>query len=193
MFTVTDAVDNTSAAPVTLAPYVSIQRQDLPAGLGKSNIVHEGAVGILDPEKSVLRLASYKQWKKKGEIDWPSRGGWLGVTDKYWMTAFIPDQHERIDAKVRLIADQASHVDVYEATYSGAPARHRAGRAGGRGQPPVRRRQGRAGAQRLQEIPRRAAFRRRHRLGPPVLHHQADLHPAGVLLPDTSATSASPS
>ena len=120
MFTVTDVVDNTGSAPVTLAPYVSIQRQDLPAGLGKSNIVHEGAVGILDPDKSVLRLASYKQWKKKSEIDWPSRGGWLGVTDKYWMTAFIPDQHERIDAKVRLIADQASHVDVYEATYSGA-------------------------------------------------------------------------
>ena len=129
MFTVTDAVDNTGAAPVTLAPYVSIQRQDLPTGLGKSNIVHEGAVGILDPEKSVLRLASYKQWKKKGEIDWPSRGGWLGVTDKYWMTAFIPDQRERIDAKVRLITDQASHVDVYEATYSGAP---RAIPAGGR-------------------------------------------------------------
>ena len=120
MFTVTDAVDNTGAAPVTLAPYVSIQRQDLPAGLGKTNIVHEGAVGILDPDKSVLRLASYKQWKKKGEIDWPSRGGWLGVTDKYWMTAFIPDQHERIDAKVRLVTERASHVDVYEATYSGA-------------------------------------------------------------------------
>jgi YidC/Oxa1 family membrane protein insertase len=129
MFTVTDVVDNTGAAPVTLAPYVSIQRQDLPAGLGKSNIVHEGAVGILDPEKSVLRLASYKQWKKKGEIDWPSRGGWLGVTDKYWMTAFIPDQHEHIDAKVRLVPDQASHVDVYEATYSGQP---RAVPAGGR-------------------------------------------------------------
>ena len=121
MFTVVETVDNTGAAPVKLAPYVSIQRQDLPTGLGKSNIVHEGAVGILDPDKSVLRLASYKQWKKKGEIDWPSRGGWLGVTDKYWMTAFIPDQHERIDAKVRLITDSGTNIDVYEATYSGAP------------------------------------------------------------------------
>jgi YidC/Oxa1 family membrane protein insertase len=121
MFTVTDAVDNTGAVAVTLAPYVSIQRQDLPPGLGKSNIVHEGAVGALGVGKYDLDQVTYKKWKKKGEIEWPSQGGWLGVTDKYWMTAFVPDQQERISARVREITDRATGIDVYEATYSGAP------------------------------------------------------------------------
>ena len=120
MFTVVDTVDNTGAAPVSVAPYVSIQRQDLPPGLGKSNIVHEGAVGALGIGKFDLDQVTYKKWKKKGEVEWQSRGGWLGITDKYWMTAFVPEQQERINAEVREVTDHATGIDVYEATYSGA-------------------------------------------------------------------------
>jgi YidC/Oxa1 family membrane protein insertase len=119
MFTITDTVANGAAAPVTVAPYVSVQRQGLPPGLGKINIVHEGAVGVLGVDNRDLRLAGYKSWKKKGQIDWRSRGGWLGITDKYWMTAFAPDQGLMIDAKARVTTDAASGVDIYETTYSG--------------------------------------------------------------------------
>jgi YidC/Oxa1 family membrane protein insertase len=121
MFTITDEVANTSPAPVTLAPYVSVQRQGLPGGLNRNNIVHEGAIGVLGVDKPTLRLDSYKSWKKKGEVDWPSRGGWLGVTDKYWMAAFIPAQSEAVDAKIRVTRDPRAGVDIYEATYVGAP------------------------------------------------------------------------
>ncbi len=120
MFTIADTVTNTGAAPIAVAPYVSIQRQDLPAGLGRTNIVHEGAVGVLGTDKPELRELTYKAWKKKGDTDWPSKGGWLGVTDKYWMTAFIPEQSEAISAKARLVHDNASGIDIYEATYGGS-------------------------------------------------------------------------
>ena len=119
MFAITDSVANGSGAPVTVAPYVSVQRQGLPPGLGKINIVHEGAIGVLGVDNRDLRLAGYKSWKKKGQIDWRSRGGWLGITDKYWMTAFIPDPSLMIDAKARVTADAASGVDIYETTYGG--------------------------------------------------------------------------
>ncbi|HZK98372.1 MAG TPA: membrane protein insertase YidC [Caulobacteraceae bacterium] len=118
MFTFTDTVANTGPAPVTLLPYVSVQRQGLPGGLNKNNIVHEGAIGVLGLDKPDLQLASYKDWKKKGEIDWQSRGGWLGITDKYWMTAFVPIQSERIDAKARVTTDRATGIDIYETTYT---------------------------------------------------------------------------
>ena len=118
LFTVTDTVANLGAAPVTVAPYVSVQRQGLPPGLAKSNIVHEGAIGVLGLDSPDLRLAGYKDWKKKGEIDWSSKGGWFGITDKYWMTAFIPTQSEQIDAKARVTTDQATGIDIYETTYS---------------------------------------------------------------------------
>jgi YidC/Oxa1 family membrane protein insertase len=97
-----------------------VQRQGLPAGLAKSNIVHEGAVGVLGLDKPELRLANYKSWKKKGEIDWQSRGGWFGITDKYWMTTFVPAQTETIAAKARVTTDAATAIDIYETSYSGA-------------------------------------------------------------------------
>ncbi|HEV2364485.1 MAG TPA: membrane protein insertase YidC [Caulobacteraceae bacterium] len=121
MFTITDQVANRSAAAVSIAPYVSVQRQGLPVDRQRSRIVHEGAIGILGLGSADLRQASYASWKKKGEEDWQSTGGWLGITDKYWMTAFIPAQNQRIDAKIRVTPDPATGIDIYEATYSQQP------------------------------------------------------------------------
>jgi len=121
MFTISDSVTNTSAAPVTLAPYVSVQRQGLPDGLNKSGIVHEGAVGMLGEDRVELRKLTYKDWKKKSEQDWRSKGGWLGITDKYWMTTFVPSQTEVIDAKARVTTDPTTGIDIYETSYVGQP------------------------------------------------------------------------
>lgn len=117
MFKITDTVANQGAGPATLTPYVSVKRIGLPADLGKNNIVHEGAIGVLGVDKLSLKLAGYKSWKKKGEIAWPSTGGWLGITDKYWMTAFIPGQAEHLDARIRAGADPATGAEIYEAAY----------------------------------------------------------------------------
>jgi YidC/Oxa1 family membrane protein insertase len=124
MFTVTDQVINHGGGAVTLAPFASVKRLGIPPGLGKVNIVHEGAIGVLGTDHQKLDLASYKDWKKKGDdqsadksdVDWPSRGGWFGVTDKYWMTAFIPAQKEHVDAKLRYKDDGAAG-EIYDAAY----------------------------------------------------------------------------
>ncbi len=121
MFTITDTVVNGGATPVTLAPYASVERRGLPPDPNKSGLVHEGAIGVLGLDKPELKLTSYKSWKKKGEVDWQSNGGWLGITDKYWMTTFIPRQSEHIDAKIREAPDAATGADVYEAAYLGSP------------------------------------------------------------------------
>jgi YidC/Oxa1 family membrane protein insertase len=119
MFTITDTVANQSAGPVTVAPYASVKRIGLPETVGKSGNVHEGATGVLAADTQQLKLSSYKDWKKKGSQEWPSHGGWLGVTDKYWMTTFIPPQNEPISASLRAAADPAGE-DIYEAAYLGA-------------------------------------------------------------------------
>jgi YidC/Oxa1 family membrane protein insertase len=120
MFTVTDQVANNAAQAASLRPYGMVEQQGLPADLGNSNIVHEGAIGMLgDPAKYELKLSKYKDWKKKGYPDLASKGGWLGVTEKYWLTALIPDQSEAITAKFPM--QQQGGVDVYKTGFLGAP------------------------------------------------------------------------
>jgi len=121
MFTFTDTVTNGGAAPATVAPFASVERDGLPVASSKSNIVHEGAIGVLGADHPALVQPSYKDWKnKKGQQEFPSVGGWFGVTDKYWMTTFIPPQDEHINASLRTKTD-ASGGDIYDAAYLGAP------------------------------------------------------------------------
>jgi YidC/Oxa1 family membrane protein insertase len=123
MFTVTDQVANRAAMAASLRPYGMVEQQGLPADPTTSNIVHEGAIGMLGDGsaagKYTLKLAKYKDWKKKGYADVTSKGGWVGVTEKYWLTAVIPDQSETVTAKFPV--DPVSGVDVYKSGYLGAP------------------------------------------------------------------------
>ena len=101
MFTVTDKVVNAAGQPVALQPYASVQQRGMPGDLANSNIVHEGAIGMLDGK---LVMKNYKDWKKAPVIDGDSHGGWLGITEKYWLSALIPDQSTPITATSRSTA-----------------------------------------------------------------------------------------
>jgi YidC/Oxa1 family membrane protein insertase len=114
MFTVVDTVTNRGAAPVQLAPYASVQRQGLPADLSANMILHEGAVGYLGER---LKLIKFKDWKKKGVDASVSTGGWVGITDKYWLAAAVPQQKEEVRGAFRV--STVNGVDVYEANYVG--------------------------------------------------------------------------
>ena len=117
MFTVTDTVINQGTTPATIAPYATVEREGLPPDSQKAWNVHQGALGWLGDGKQDLKLHSYKDWAKKGEIDYPSTGGWLGVTDKYWLAALVPDQKEAIKAAFRVTP--ASGVQIYDASFLG--------------------------------------------------------------------------
>ncbi len=87
MFTITDTVTNGTNQAVQLAPFGVIRRQNVPEqALG---IAHEGFIGWLDGR---LEDKKYKKIAKKGPFKQNSETGWLGLTDKYWMAALVPDQ-----------------------------------------------------------------------------------------------------
>jgi len=115
MFTVVDAVTNTGSTPIKLAAYASVQRQGQPE-LSKSLYIFEGAVGALGGQ---LRLETYKGWKKKGDQTFDSTGGWLGLTDKYWLAALVPNQITPVKAQYRV--DNVDGVDVFETDYVAPP------------------------------------------------------------------------
>ena len=119
LFTVKDTVANLSDAAITIAPYGRVERQGLPDGLGKQMILHEGVIGTFGEGKSYsTEQIKYKDMVKKARVDEKSTGGWMGITDKYWMAALIPAQTDKIDARfsVRNVQD----VEVHEANMLGA-------------------------------------------------------------------------
>lgn len=99
MFAVTDTVANFSPTPITIRPYARLERQGVPADLGRNQILHEGAIGTFGEDGAyATEQLKYGAWVKKPVQEHQSTGGWLGITDKYWMAALIPAQDERIEA-----------------------------------------------------------------------------------------------
>ncbi len=115
MITVTSRVDNTSSRPVTLMPYALILRSGTPPTSGYY-ILHEGPIAVLGER---LRLIDYKDVQKAGTITESSNGGWLGITDKYWLVSLIPDQQEKIAA--HFVHSLPDKTDRYQVDYLGTP------------------------------------------------------------------------
>ncbi|HUB64821.1 MAG TPA: membrane protein insertase YidC [Methylocella sp.] len=97
MFTVTDSIENKSAQPIALHPYAFVKRHGKPQSAGYS-ILHEGFVGVIGD--SGVQQIKYDKIEKEdhGTKSFSGTGGWLGLTDKYWAAAVIPDQNESIEA-----------------------------------------------------------------------------------------------
>lgn len=119
MFTLTDTVANLGTQAVTLAPYGRVERFGFPEHLGKEMISHEGAIGTFSKNSGfATEQHKYRDWLKKPRIARETTGGWLGITDKYWFAALIPQQDETIQAEFR-VRDQGT-VKVQEASTLGA-------------------------------------------------------------------------
>jgi YidC/Oxa1 family membrane protein insertase len=112
MFTITQRVENTGTAPVTLFPYALISRTGLPVTSG-FYLLHEGPVGVFNGR---LQELSYDDIKEKPSTS-ESHGGWLGITDKYWLAALIPDQSAKVNA--RFLHSREGTTDKYQADWLG--------------------------------------------------------------------------
>ncbi|HVZ92835.1 MAG TPA: membrane protein insertase YidC [Rhizomicrobium sp.] len=114
MFTITDSVSNASAKAATLYPYAYVARDGVP----KTQhywVLHEGFVGVGDGS---LKDPSYDDFKDAGAPPqtFRSTGGWLGITDKYWMAAAIPPQDQAFDAAYRATPYRGEE-KAYQADY----------------------------------------------------------------------------
>ncbi|GAA0549845.1 YidC/Oxa1 family membrane protein insertase [Rhizomicrobium palustre] len=100
MFTITDSVKKTNGGgAVTLYPYALVVRDGLPQHQSYA-LLHEGFIGSA---KGKLEDATYKDFDKEDAKPkaFDSTGGWLGITDKYWMAAVIPPQNDAFNGTFR--------------------------------------------------------------------------------------------
>ncbi|MEZ5823823.1 MAG: membrane protein insertase YidC [Geminicoccaceae bacterium] len=97
MFELTRKVTNNGSEPVALYPYDLVSRWGTPKISG-FYILHEGPIGVMD---GTLTEIDYSDLQEDGDVEMTTTGGWLGITDKYWLTALVPDQAEPLTATFR--------------------------------------------------------------------------------------------
>lgn len=115
MFSVDQRVENYGAKPVTLHPYALVSRTGTPKTEGMY-ILHEGPLGVLD---GTLKEIKYDDLKKEGSVRQKSTGGWAGITDKYWLTALVPDQKAEMTG--RFVHQAQGNADRYQVDFTGGP------------------------------------------------------------------------
>jgi YidC/Oxa1 family membrane protein insertase len=114
MFTMRQSVESKRDEAVSLMPYGLITRFGTPPTSGFF-ILYEGPLGVFN---GTLEEVSYKDLQEKGVITHHTTGGWIGITDKYWLSALAPDQEQPITA--RFVFQRAAGTNQYQVDYVGA-------------------------------------------------------------------------
>mgnify|MGYP006415941715 CR=1 FL=1 len=106
MFSVKQEVINNSSSKLEIYPYRLIKRINTPKTINFF-ILHEGLISLVNDEllekgyDDLLDDCSSSMPIKDSFCDAKAQGGWLGFTDKYWMSVLIPDPNEPINVNYR--------------------------------------------------------------------------------------------
>ncbi len=115
MFSVTQKVTNTTSSTGNVAQYGRIVRKGRPGGMSLY-ILHEGPMWSLDDG---IEEFTYSDLEDLGKTEKntarATAGGWVGITDKYWLVALIPDQKKEFSAEIYRRGDEAQ--ETFYANY----------------------------------------------------------------------------
>ena len=94
LFKITQGIKNKSNKSFQFYPYAQITRKGKPEGR-QIYILHEGFLGVFGEE---LKEENYDDIEKE-KFSINSSKGWLGITDKYWLTAIVPEKGKEFKAE----------------------------------------------------------------------------------------------
>lgn len=113
MFTIKQATYNKSGRPISTQYYGLINRDHEEKPDNVVNILHQGMIGAVAGQLQEFSYDKIKDSKKesfpKGELNW------FGITDKYWLAAFIPDEAEHYSANYNYVLKAGR--DKYQADF----------------------------------------------------------------------------
>src|SRR3954447_340714 len=112
LFSIKDDVTNVGNAPVTLYPFALISRHGTPQVAGYY-ILHEGLIGYLGDQG--LQEYGYKKIDDAKSVSFKVTDGWLGITDKYWASALLPDTNAQLQA--RFSSNPVGAIKTYQTDY----------------------------------------------------------------------------
>ena len=94
MFNIEQTVTNNTSEDLNLYPYGLLNRTGFPK-LSGLFILHEGPIGVLNDR---VKEIDYDDLEDEKKISEKSNTGWIGITDKYWLAALIPNQKLSFEA-----------------------------------------------------------------------------------------------
>jgi len=94
LFKITQSIKNNSDKSFQFYPYAQINRKGKPEGR-QIYILHEGFLGVFGEE---LKEENFDDVEKE-KFSISSTKGWLGITDKYWLTAIVPEKGKEFKAE----------------------------------------------------------------------------------------------
>ncbi len=112
LFSIKQSVENYSAKPISIQFYGLINKTHENKPDNMVNILHQGMIGAIKGELQEYTYDKIKDEKKhafNGEVNW------LGITDKYWLAAFVPDKAEQYIANYNFAIKQGK--DKYQSDF----------------------------------------------------------------------------
>src|SRR3546814_40346 len=100
MFTITQRVVNRGEGAVAVRPWTLATRE----GVSKDPdawTIHTGPIGVFDGTANYSVNFKDLDDAGRGGRRFATTGGWIGFTDKYWLTALIPGQNTQVDSGFR--------------------------------------------------------------------------------------------
>ena len=103
MFSVDQLVENNSDKNITVSTY-GLLSQTAHTLESEHSIVHEGIIGHLNDKLEEVKL---KDLEKDGATKLISKGGWVGITNKYWLSTIVPDQDKDVNISYKVTKDKS--------------------------------------------------------------------------------------
>jgi YidC/Oxa1 family membrane protein insertase len=99
MITAEQSFTNGAATEAQVAPFGVISRKGQSPDPDTFNL-HVGPMGVFNGTITDLDYDDLIE-APNSQVDYTTTGGWLGVTEKYWLAALVPDQKAKVKASFR--------------------------------------------------------------------------------------------
>ncbi|MBO0661646.1 membrane protein insertase YidC [Jiella sp. MQZ9-1] len=117
MFTIEDSIENDGSSPVKVSPYGRVVRYSKPE-VASAYVLFEGLLGVFGDDGLKEVKYSAIEDSKKDALPKSTDGGWMGITDKYWATALVPEASRPFSSQFLYLTGQRPH---YQSEYVSDP------------------------------------------------------------------------
>jgi YidC/Oxa1 family membrane protein insertase len=120
MFKIEESVANNGGSTVALAPYSRVVRFGLPPSPSQTYVLHEGPMGVFDGTLNEEKYGTVKDQAVDADaneaksLNFTSTGGWVGISDKYWLVAQVAPADAKFNARYLY----EPKFDSYQADYT---------------------------------------------------------------------------